>query len=96
MERAYITTDGCSITMLGVDIILMTSLVECFGDEVVLERDVLAVAAGESLVDGPAYRTVVDDGIVAACSTQSVEGNGLAVFIEIFSQSETDEAEDAF
>ncbi|CUQ49977.1 Uncharacterised protein [Segatella copri] len=96
VERAYITTDGCSITMLGVDIILMTSLVECFGDEVVLERDVLAVAAGESLVDGPAYRTVVDDGIVAACSTQSVEGNGLAVFIEIFSQSETDEAEDAF
>ena len=61
-----------------------------------LERDVLAVAAGESLVDGPAYRTVVDDGIVTACSTQSVEGNGLAVFIEIFSQSETDEAEDAF
>ena len=39
--------------------------VECFGDEVVLERDVLAVAAGESLVDGPAYRTVVDDGILS-------------------------------
>ena len=39
---------------------------------------------------------MVDDGIVAARSTQSVEGNGLAVFIEIFSQSETDEAEDAF
>ena len=47
----------------------MTSLVERFGDEVVLERDVLAVAAGESLVDGPAYRTVVDDGIVTARST---------------------------
>ena len=39
---------------------------------------------------------MVDDGIVAARSTQSVEGNSLAVFIEIFSQSETDEAEDAF
>ena len=74
----------------------MTSLVECFGDEVVLERDVLSVAAGECFIDGPTYRTVVDDGIVAACSTQSVEGNGLAVFIEIFTQAETDEAEDAF
>lgn len=84
MERAYVASDGCSITMFGIDIILMASLVECFGDEVVLERDVLAVAAGESLVDGPAYRTVVDDGIIAACSTQSVEGNRLAVLSRYF------------
>jgi len=56
---------------------VMVGMLEGLGDEVALERDVAAVAGARALVDRPADRAVVDDGVIGADAHADAVHRGL-------------------
>ena len=54
----------------------MSGNVQCLRDERALERDVVGIARGERLINGPADGTMIHDSVVVACHTHAVEAVG--------------------
>ena len=76
MKAADVAADTRGVTVLRAErIFFMASVVESFGDQVALERDIFSAARTEGFIKRPTDGAMVNDAIVAGGHPHAVEGH---------------------